>query len=228
MADDKKAEQIKLFEELGIDKFNSVEDLAKSYKELEKAQSQAKPSKESSLDDVLSKTEKFFKNSPDSSLEGGLGKLSKSIREATKVDGRLADEAAKLSAGIVAKTIREGNREGVTSVLKDEANRVAIEQYLGTKEAVDKFNSEYHKGLISPREAALMVKLGGASANKEAKEGTPNLNAGKTASEADIQAAGEELMAILGNVSHPYFTGGPNQEAAKKQVANLKKKIGMA
>lgn len=212
---------IELAKENKLTKFKNEEDLIKAYKDLEKAYSTRQPSKGDSDEEVLSKFANYFKNSPtgDTSLDGDLGKLSKSLSDESKIPSKLSDQLVSKAAGQIASFITAKNRASVTRILSDEKTLRNIEKALGDEESIADFQRRYNDGVVVAQEARLLAKLG--------KEGTDAPDG--VDREQEEESAGNpetRLMAILRDTTHPYVNeSSPLHKDAVKEVNRLKKTL---
>ena len=232
MSEEKKKSILELAEEKGLTKIKSEEDLINSYMELEKSFSSRKPTKESSTEEVIRKSDEFFKGSHDGkvSLSGRTGEFAQSLVDELKVHPKQAEAAVAKIAGGIAGDFKARNQDAVTRILANSDKKAAIERALTELDQVSDFQSSYNKGLVTAQEAELLARLGSNRSNKgseEVEESETGMNSSKSVfsgtSYADLQGKWAERVK---NLKSPFHNEShPEHHKVAKEVVELEKKL---
>ena len=217
-------------EKLGLEKFKTVEDLGKSYKELEKKFSSQDNRKLSELSDeeLIARNKETFKELEGikSGLDGEYGSLSESVSEELGLPTKLTDSiVGKASKHLASATVLERKKEA-SEFLKDAAKKESVVN--GIKAVGGDYEKSFQKRLEGGQVAIeeLTVLSTSGSSISEADLGLK----GQQMSEVDAKEAEKEYLELSKGDKYLAVTDPKHPEhlALKSRKAQLERILGIS
>ena len=158
MEDESKKQEEKATKILG--KFETPEELAKAYKELEKKLGGSVINPEyDTVEQAHAKQKKFYGKLMEggSNLDGKLKEISERIAKAHAIPAHIADSAVATATKLGSDAVVKDNQAEVEKLVASQDAQAALVAELGSDEKINEFQARYNAGKVSAEEVKMLL-----------------------------------------------------------------------